>query len=189
MKKIIFAVLCCGCTLLTFAQDASVEKSIFGVQTGFLGIWVHNESKLSNQFALRTEVGLDAGIFISDNSNLSGLSLIPAITVEPRWYYNLDKRQAKLRRTDGNSGNFFSIKTTYHPDWFVISSKDKSTYKFISDISIIPTWGIRRNIGKHFNYEAGAGVGYIRYLNSYDTILLDENEIGVNLHLRIGYRF
>ncbi|MBC8756807.1 hypothetical protein H2O64_19190 [Kordia sp. YSTF-M3] len=189
MKKIMLTVLCCGITFISTAQDASVEKSIFGVQTGLFGIWAHNEAKLSNQFALRTEVGLDAGIFISDNSNLNGFSLIPAITLEPRWYYNLDKRQSKSRRTDGNSGNFFSIKTTYHPDLFVISNRDKNTYRFISDISIVPTWGIRRSIGKHFNYETGIGVGYIRFFEPDGVILFDEHEVAINLHLRIGYRF
>lgn len=43
----------------------SVEKSIFGVQTGILGLWVHNESRLTNSIALRTEVGLDVGFSYS----------------------------------------------------------------------------------------------------------------------------
>ena len=60
---------------------------------------------------------------------------------------------------DGNQGNFLSIKTSYHPDWFVISNYDN--INIISDISIIPTWGIRRNIGKHFNSETGIGYRYI----------------------------
>ena len=189
MKKIMLTVLCCGMTFSTFAQDASVEKSIFGVQTGFLGIWGYHEAKLSNQIALRTEIGLDGAIFLSDNRDANGFALVPAITLEPRWYFNLERRLTRGKRIDGNSGTFFSIKTTYHPDWFVISSKDKNTYNFISDISIIPTIGIRRNLGKNFNYETGFGVGYVRFLNSEDTILVNQNEAGVNLHLRIGYQF
>ncbi|WP_344714740.1 hypothetical protein [Winogradskyella damuponensis] len=38
-------------------QNTSVEKSIFGLQTGVLGIWAYNEAKLSNTIALRTEHG------------------------------------------------------------------------------------------------------------------------------------
>ncbi len=189
MKKMILTVLCCGMTFMSFAQDASVEKSIFGVQTGFLGIWGYHEAKLSNQFALRTEIGLDGAIFLSSNRDTNGFALVPAITLEPRWYFNLDRRLTRGKRIDGNSGTFFSIKTTYHPDWFVISSKSKGTYNFISDISIIPTIGIRRNLGKHFNYETGFGVGYVRFLNTEGINLVDQNEVGVNLHLRIGYRF
>ena len=187
MKKILLTLTLCGLTLTAKCQTTSVEKSIFGMQTGFLGIWVHNESKLSNQFALRSELGLDTGVFGSDVNDIDGFLLVPAITLEPRWYYNLNKRQNKSKRTDGNSGNFISIKTTYHPDWFIISNEDH--INFISDISIIPTWGIRRNIGNHFNYEAGFGIGYVHYFKEDNVILLDDSDVIVNLHLRIGYRF
>jgi hypothetical protein len=59
----------------------------------------------------------------------------------------------------------------------------------ISDISIIPTWGIRRNIGAHFNYEVGAGFGY-RYIFAKDAgYYSNESEAAANLHLRIGFVF
>jgi hypothetical protein len=59
----------------------------------------------------------------------------------------------------------------------------------IPDVSIIPTWGIRRNIGNHFNYETGIGVGYVRYFYKSQGFGENEGEAAVNLHLRIGYRF
>ncbi|WP_340201720.1 hypothetical protein [Ascidiimonas sp. W6] len=187
MKRILLTLIFCGLTLIAKSQNASVEKSTYGIQTGFLGVWGHNESKLSNQIALRTELGLDTGIFGSDVNDIDGLILIPTITLEPRWYYNLNKREKKSRRIDGNSGNFISLKTTYHPDWFVISNQNN--INFISDISIIPTWGIRRNIGTHFTYETGIGIGYVHYFKEDNVILLNQSDVVVNLHLRIGYRF
>jgi excinuclease UvrABC helicase subunit UvrB len=69
----------------------------------------------------------------------------------------------------------------------VISNEDN--INFISDISIVPTWGMRRNIGNYFNYEAGFGIGYVHYFEEDNVILLDESGVTVNLHLRIGYRF
>ena len=46
-----------------FAQDSlSVKKSIYGFQVGFLGVWAHNEARISNKIALRTELGFDFGI-------------------------------------------------------------------------------------------------------------------------------
>ena len=45
------------------SQDASVEQSTFGIQTGVLGVWAYKETKLSNQIALRTEIGMDAGFW------------------------------------------------------------------------------------------------------------------------------
>ena len=61
MKKILLTLLFCGLTLTAKSQTASVEESTYGIQTGVLGIWAHNETKLSNQIALRAEIGMDAG--------------------------------------------------------------------------------------------------------------------------------
>lgn len=187
MKKNILTLIFCGLTLIAKSQNASVEESTFGIQTGFLGIWVHNETKLSNSIALRTELGFDSGIWGGDFYSKTGFLMTPVITAEPRLYYNLNKRENKSRRIDGNSGNFVSLKTSYHPDWFVISNTDN--VNVISDISIIPTWGIRRNVGKHFTYETGIGIGYRYYFAKSAGYLENEGEADVNLHLRIGYRF
>lgn len=185
MNKTLLTLILCGLTTLATAQTASVEQSTFGIQTGLLGVWGHNEAKLTNQIALRSELGLDAGIYSGTRN--TGFLMAPTITLEPRWYYNLNKRVEKSRRIDGNSGNFISLKSTYHSDVFVISSGDN--VKLVTDISIVPTWGIRRNIGSHFNYEAGFGIGYIHYFKDDNVYLNDEMDFAVNLHLRIGYRF
>ena len=173
------SIFCC-------AQNASVEKSGFGIQTGFLGIWGHNESRLSNTIALRSELGFDGGILLTDFYGRSGFLLAPVLTVEPRLYYNLNKRNSKSKDITNNSGTFISLKTSYHPDWFVISNYEDD---IISDISFIPTWGIRRNIGTHFNYETGIGIGY-RYIFAKNAgYYSNESEAAVNLHVRIGYVF
>ena len=187
MKKITLTLILCGLTLIAKSQNASVEESTYGIQTGFLGIWLHNEKKLSNQIALRGEIGFDSGIIGGSIYDRTNFLLTPVITLEPRWYYNLNKRLSKSRKIDGNSGNFVSIKTSFNPDWFIISNNDN--LRVVNQISIIPTWGIRRNIGNHFTYEAGIGLGY-RYIFAKSAgYIEDESEGAVNLHLRIGYRF
>lgn len=185
MKKLVIILIFCGFTFLGNAQNESVEKSIFGIQTGLLGIWVHNEAKLSNKFVLRSEIGFDLGLYQSFFSDDTDFLFAPVITLEPKFYYNLDKRASKNKETSGNSGNFLSLKTSFHPDWFTISSDDGV---YVSNqIAIIPTWGIRRNIGEHFNYETGIGVGYARVFD--DGIYEGYGETAVNVHARIGYRF
>ncbi|WP_031427030.1 hypothetical protein [Flavimarina sp. Hel_I_48] len=186
MQKIIFFIFF-GISFLDHAQNVSVEQSIYGIQTGILGIWVHNESRLADQIALRSEVGFDAGLWGGSFYDKTGYAATPVLTLSPRWYYNLKRRAEKSKRTNGNSANFLALKTSFRPDWFVISNYDNVSY--VSDFSIVPTWGIRRNIGAHFNYEAGLGVGYIYYFAK--AAGYDENESAgvVNLHLRIGYRF
>ena len=187
MKKIFLTLIFCGLTFIVKAQNTSVEKSTFGIQTGFLGIWINNESRLSNSIALRTELGFDSGIWGGDFYDKTGFLMTPVITAEPRWYYNLNKRKRTSKRIDGNSANFVSLKTSYHPDWFVISNTED--VNVVSDISIIPTWGIRRNIGKKFNYEAGIGIGYRHIFAKKAGFLENKSEATANLHLRIGYRF
>ena len=184
MKKTILTLALISLTITVKSQNASVEKSVFGIQTGLFGIWAHNEMKLTNQIALRSEIGFDSGIWGGDFYDKTGFLMTPVITAEPRWYYNLNKRVSKSKRIDGNSGNFISLKTSYHPDWFVISNYDN--LKTFNLITIIPTWGIKRNIGKHFTYETSIGVGYgYQFRGEYDHV----NGIAIDLNLRIGYRF
>ena len=189
MRKIVLTLIFCGITIIAKSQnqDVSVEKSTYGIQIGVLGIWVHNETKLSNQIVLRSEFGLDIGIFGGSFYPKTGYILTPVITLEPKWYYNLEKRVSKSKNISGNSGNFISLKTSYSPDWFVISNYDN--LRVVNQISIIPTWGIRRNIGNHFNYETGIGLGFRHYFAKSAGYLKDESEAALNLHLRIGYRF
>lgn len=189
MKKLVFTLTLCTLTIIAKSQHASVENSTFGVQTGVLGVWVYNEAKLSNAFALRTEIGFDFGIWETtfyDDFN-SPFLLTPVIVLEPRFYYNLKKRLENSKRIDGNSGNFIALKSGFHPDWFVLFNRDDAPV--VSDFSIIPTWGIRRNLGEHFNYEAGIGAGFSHTFAERAGYSKDKSELELNMHLRIGYRF
>lgn len=187
ITKMIITLSFFAFTILTKAQNASVEKSTYGIQTGILGIWIHREVKLTNQIALRAELGMNAGIWSGSFYPKTGYLMTPVITLEPRWYYNLEKRQAKSKSIAGNSGNFLTIQTSYHPNWITISNYDN--VKIVNQLSIIPTWGIKRNIGQHFTYETGIGFGYRYYFAKSEGYTKDESSAGLNLHLRVGYRF
>ena len=189
MKNTIITLTLSGQTLIATAQNTNEEKSTIGLQTGVLGIMAYNEAKQSNTLELRTEIGFDFGIWESTyyDDYDSPFLLTPVIVVEPRFYYNLEKRSKNSKRIDGNSGNFFALKMGYHPDWFVLFNTDDAPV--VSDFSIIPTWGIRRNIGKHFNYEAGLGAGFSYTFAKRAGYLKNKSEMELNMHLRIGYRF
>ena len=160
-----------------YAQSARVEKSVYGFQVGYMGAWVHGEFRLADQVALRTELGID-GYF----GGYYGVVMYPEMAVEPRWYYNLNKRESLSKRIDGNSANFISLPIGFYPHTgYFIGNQGFVEGSDVLTISISPTWGIRRNIGKHLNTEAGLGAGYIFHKN-YDSWKL-------NIHLRIGYRF
>lgn len=188
----ILTILFSGIFFVANAQESneikpSVEKSIFGIQTGYLGIWAHKESRLTNTMTLRSEVGFDSGFWDGSFFQKTGFLLTPAWTIEPRFYYDLEKRNLKSKNTDRNSGNFLALKANYQPGWFVISNYNN--VKVISNISIVPTWGIRRQIGKHFNYEAGAGLRYTYIFSKKAGYFKNRSDVALSGHLRIGYTF
>jgi hypothetical protein len=175
-KRTFFVSLLIFSTVIGYAQEAqvtekvSVEKSVFGIQIGLIGIWAHHELKLSNQVALRSEIAL---------SGVNTGVIEPLIALEPRWYYNLNERADKGKRIDGNSGNYVSLRASYH--FYTDSEADKND---LNQVLLAPTWGIRRNIGNHFNYEAGAGIGLgFGYDDGRITTLAPY------VNLRVGYRF
>ena len=185
LRFLIIALL--GITLNTIAQTPSVEKSIWQIQTGLIGVWINNESKLTNSLAIRSEFGL-SGFWQSYGDDYTYV-ITPVIRLEPRWYYNFGKRTNKSRRIDNNSGNYLGLKTTFYPDLFAISNKENVTVH--NQISIIPVWGIRRNIGKHFNYEVGFGIGGHYVFQNEEFNIEDEGKwkARADLNLRIGYAF
>ncbi|AWW29299.1 hypothetical protein DN752_03600 [Echinicola strongylocentroti] len=184
-KRLLLVLFLLPLTKVVQAQTASVERSIYGVQAGLVGFWGYNESRLSNTIALRTEVGLNGGIWQNDLYNTSGIILFPELSLEPRWYYNIRKRTRRLKRTAMNSANFVTLKAFHHPDWFTVGAGSGVTV--IPDIGLVPMWGIRRNVGSQFNFEAGIGIGY-QYL-LYKSAGYTENSgdtIGF-ISLRFGY--
>ncbi len=163
------------------AQNSSVEKSIYGIQTGILGIWFHSEIRLSNEIALRSELGFDGGYRYSDLFGINTYVLAPVITAEPRWYYNFERRNRKGKNTSKNSANFIGLKVSFNPDWFTISNDDNIIVS--NQIVFIPKWGLKRTLGDHFTYETGIGFGYGYQFDD------DYGGVAADLHLRIGYTF
>lgn len=149
MSKVLLTFSLLGLFISGYGQISEVEKSTYGIQTGFLGVYIYNELKVSKSIIFRIELGLDNIIWGGSFYSKTGFAAAPVLTIEPRWYFNLQKRYNRSKTIKDNNGDFLSVKCSYHPDLFVISNY--TDLYVIPDITIIPTWGIRRNIGKHFN--------------------------------------
>ena len=190
LKITLITLLFCG---VAATAQGTVEKSLFNAQTGAVGFWMSHEAKLGNKFALRSEAGLDLWYY-DTYSDGDGTVLVPSISIEPRWYYNIAKRSEKSdpagKYTRKNCANFVTIAIEYYPNSFIVG--DIPDYIYVPDqLSIIPKWGIRRHIGQsNFNYEVGIGLGYFTYLNEDDKRLFRETSgVAADIHLRIGYTF
>ena len=174
------------------AQEVSVEKNLWGIQTLIFPLSVYNEAKLTPNIALRSELvwgfGWTGNGSYHDNS--VQWAVIPYLGIEPRYYYNLNRRKQKGKRIDGNSGNYLSLYTGFQPG-FGITSKNVDLFPVVY---IVPSYGLRRNIGKHFNFEAAFGIGYgwefekYTYPGGRDYRNTDSGTV-YNVRLAFGYMF
>lgn len=162
------ALLFAGSITAQTSQDTltpSVEKSVKGIQIGESGLVLNYEIRLADQFTLRTEAGYTLIFFFGDDNPVfnedknSSVAAVPTFTVEPRWYYNLNRRVRKGKDITRNRANYFSLFANYSGGWG--AAKFSINIDEVPDFIIVsPMWGMRRTLGQHFNYELGAGVGY-----------------------------
>lgn len=163
------------------SETASVEKSIWGVQTGLLGFWAHNESKLTRTIALRTELGFDGGFYGSTND--LNYVFVPILRVEPRWYRSLDRRFEKGKNTANNTADFLSLKAIFLPDLFTVSNDD---VRVSTTMGLTANAGMRRVYWDHFSFELGLGAGFAADLeDNYGDAIYFLPEV----FLRLGYNF
>lgn len=186
MKKLLTGFCLIG-YIFGFSQEKTdVESSITSLQAGILGVWLNNETKIYEKTTLRSELAMNFGF--SKQANREALwAFTPSLRLEPKYYYNLERRLNKGKSIDNNSGNFFSLPVTYTPNWFLISNIENA--EVIPNISIVPSYGLRRNITGQLNYEFSFGAGYAYYfvknLGYSDNIL----SLAMNLSFRLGYTF
>ena len=182
MKKII--LLCFfGISTSIFAQEnASVEKSLTGVQVGLFGADVYNEAKLAEEWVLRSQFSLNSSIWGGDLYSNTGFALTPSLSIAPKYYYNLKKRSENGKNTTNNSANYLSLRIDYFPNWFVISNVKNLSVN--DGIFFTPTYGIRRNFAENFNYEFRAGLGFgTLFKGNYGT------QTRLDLSFKVGYDF
>lgn len=193
MKKIIVL----GFVLISFivkaqeVEKVSVEKNLNSVQIGLLSLSYQNEIRLDRKITLRSEIGLESGsstVTFSDGHKEKSFLIVPYINMEPRWYHSLDRRSRLKKNTKNNSSNYISLLTSFvSTRTSLVNTKDFET---APSLYIIPEYGIRRSLGKHFFSEYSAGVGYQHnFLDKTYTYTIDENEVFVDFQFKFGYIF
>lgn len=167
-------------------ETAHVERSVSSAQIGFLGGYYTLERQVGLYSVLRLEAGLDAAIFGGTFYPYTGFIAVPTLILQPRHYYNREKRLKKGKRLDHNSGNFVAFSIRYHPNWFYISNYYVDP---VSDISLVPMWGMKRGLGKRFMFETGVGIGYRYFIVDEQGFNEDYGDVVIEVLLRFGLRF
>nr|WP_315253320.1 DUF3575 domain-containing protein [uncultured Flavobacterium sp.] len=175
------------------AEKVSVEKNLYGAQLGLLSTSFYYETQLQRKITLRTEIGLTLETSTKDYADPAmkdeySTLIVPYLTLEPRWYYSLDRRKRLGKKTYNNSSNYVSLATSYISAKTPIINNDD--FDVASAITIIPKYGIRRAFAKHFNYEFSGGIGYqYNVFSKTDGCNCDHNNTTIDLQIRIGYDF
>ncbi len=194
IKKLIL-VFCIIVINLSTAQEneakPSVENNLWGATIGLVEGKLQYETKLTRLSTVRFEAGLDLLTYsyttYYSNSTFkekTGSLIAPTLTIEPIFYYNLDRRSRLGKNISKNTGNYFSLRTFFAFAENEISNSNKE-FTISNALIIIPKYGIRRSFAKQFFYEFGFGIGWQH--NTGDS--KNPNEVYIDLSARIGLNF
>ena len=147
-----------------FAQDEKPHLSVSSVlKLNFILPGVSYEQKIGNYSTLNFAAYMDGMISdkIESVNRQSHLFLIPTFNVEFRNYYNMNKRDAKGKRTALNSANYIAP---------VYLSRYSHTSLYSDRIlvhQVGAVWGMQRNYPKGFSLDLNGGMVYTFKANNY----------------------
>ena len=101
------------------------------------------------------------------------------VDLQGRYYYNLNKRASKFKRTNSNNGNFVAARMLYTgPSISQISNLERYN---ANSFAVGPTWGLQRTYGERFNLLFSAGPIY------YFDPIGNGNFFPLMLELNLGF--
>jgi len=187
--KTLFTTLTFLLVFSLFAQDessATVTASVTSLQANLGSVYLVHERGISDDMTLRLEIGARQQFrYSSPETSPNYYGLRPVVGLAGHYYYNLNKRAEKGKRTSNNSGNFVGLRAQYRPNFFLYNTNENITTD--DNFRATAYWGIRRQLGKRFDFEFTAGVN----LEPGGRLIGRRSVLGGSTHLgwRFGYRF
>jgi hypothetical protein len=168
MKRMILSLVALAAALTMAAQVRPQSNHTVSTTLG-LGLEYGYEWAFAGQATVIGRIGYASKDFLLrsslDNFQLS-TTLAPMVTLEPRYYFLMNWREAHGKYTSGNSAEFFSVPTT------LTLAKDA---RGIGELAVSPVLGVRRAFARHWFHEFTAGADFL----CYPTFIVT---------LRVGYR-
>ena len=173
MKRVILSLVALAAALSLAAQvrpqnNHTISTTLgAGLEYGFEWAFVGQATVIgrigyvSKDFMLRSSL---------DNFQWS-TTMAPAVTLEPRYYFLMNWRDAHGKYINGNSAEFFGIP--------VMASLRKDG-KGLGELAVSPVLGVRRAFARHWFHEFTAGADLL----CYPTFIASPH-----VGYRIGYLF
>ena len=173
MKRVILSLVALAAALSLAAQVRPQNNHTIyttlgaGLEYGFEWAFVGQATVIgrigyvSKDFMLRSSL---------DNFQWS-TTMAPAVTLEPRYYFLMNWRDAHGKYTNGNSAEFFGVP--------VMASLRKDG-KGLGELAVSPVLGVRRAFARHWFHEFTAGADLL----CYPTFIASPH-----VGYRIGYLF
>ncbi len=173
MKRVILSLVALAAALSLVAQvrpqnNHTISTTLgAGLEYGFEWAFVGQATVIgrigyvSKDFMLRSSL---------DNFQWS-TTMAPAVTLEPRYYFLMNWRDAHGKYTNGNSAEFFGVP--------VMASLRKDG-KGLGELAVSPVLGVRRAFARHWFHEFTAGADLL----CYPTFIASPH-----VGYRIGYLF
>ncbi len=153
MKKGILLFTLFIIALNTIFSQTDRVQNIHSVKLTIGGISYSYEKAIVAESAVNFELML-AGAFGSDFLHGDYWLVAPVLMIEPRLYYNYNKRTIKGKRVINNAANYLSLSLDYQFGFGI--GENAASY---AHFSVVSKWGLRRALGNHFYFEGAAGPG------------------------------
>lgn len=178
MKRCLKNVLILS-VVITTSVIYSQNKHYLEAGIDLIGLDLSYERNLNNKFSIKSSLGYNGSIYRT-NENIFVLQ--PNIIVQPRFYYNKDKRNSKGKNTDYNSANFISLNLEYLTSELNISNAGF----YEPELFTIGTgWNLRRRIkSTKFVYEFSTGIVYNYNIN---RIYSEDDKLKPYINFRLSY--
>ena len=178
MKKTLTAFFL-SVIFVSYAQEDKRTTDIFSFKVGVIGAWLSYEKAVNDHFTLNSEFGYVGGFFKGTNSKADYVATT-TFNLEPRHYYNFNRRSGKGKETKNNSANYISSEFFLIPD--LLSSTNRDNLFVNRSLSIVPKYGLRRSISEYLIFEFAFGIGYQWVENKNNGVTATLN-LSLNLKL------
>ncbi|MBW8685276.1 hypothetical protein [Chitinophaga rhizophila] len=154
-------------------------RALTKMEFGLLGAGIAYELPVGQKFVIEFASGIGGGYDVWNGGvsyELSPLSPSIYLSVNPRYYYNRDKRARKNRTDFLNAGNYWGVRFKY-------TSPSIGDYGAARDALLMNVhWGMQRSIGGKWilNGHAGLGLGW-------DLPSFEDPQIYPALEFKISY--